>query len=85
MVSSFLFNYLLQGYKLMDKTLKKKIDKLTEQDLFMNEDVRLTYIENVVRKLKQGIYPTSNLRRLDSLIKRHNRIKEIKKDLKKRG
>tara|TARA_R110002020_G_scaffold41857_1_gene123040 strand:+ start:226 stop:483 length:258 start_codon:yes stop_codon:yes gene_type:complete len=84
-VSSFLFNYLLQGYKLMDKTLKKKIDKLTEQDLFMNEDVRLTYIENVVRKLKQGIYPTSNLRRLDSLIKRHNRIKEIKKDLKKRG
>jgi len=69
----------------MDKTLKKKIDKLTEQDLFMNEDVRLTYIENVVRKLKQGIYPTSNLRRLDSLIKRHNRIKEIKKDLKKRG
>ena len=69
----------------MDKTLKKKLDKLTEKDLFMNEDVRLTYIDNVVRKLKQGIYPTSNLKRLDSLIKRHNRIKEIKKDLKKRG
>ena len=69
----------------MDKTLKKKLDKLTEQDLFMNEDVRLTYIENVVRKLKQGIYPTSNLRRLNYLIKRHNRIKEMKKDLKKRG
>ena len=69
----------------MDKTLKKKLDKLTEQDLFMNEDVRLTYIDNVVRKLKQGIYPTSNLKRLDSLIKRHNRIKEMKKDLKKRG
>ena len=69
----------------MNKTLKKKLDKLTEQDLFMNEDVRLTYIENVVRKLKQGIYPTSNLRRLNYLIKRHNRIKEMKKDLKKRG
>ena len=69
----------------MDKTLKKKLDKLTDQDLFMNEDVRLTYIENVVRKLKQGVYPTSNLKRLDYLIKRHNRIKEMKKDLKKRG
>ena len=78
MVSSILINYLLQGYKLMDKTLKNRLDKLTEQDLFMNEDVRLTYIENVVRKLKQGIFPTSNLTRLDSLIKRHNRIKEMK-------
>jgi|TARA_R110000824_G_scaffold147314_1_gene316768 hypothetical protein len=84
-VSSILINYLLQGYKLMDKTLKNRLDKLTEQDLFMNEDVRLTYIENVVRKLKQGIFPTSNLTRLDSLIKRHNRIKEMKKNLKKRG
>ena len=69
----------------MDKKLKKAIDKLSEKDLFMNEDVRLTYIENVVRKLKQGVYPTSNLKRLDYLIKRHNRIKEMKKDLKKRG
>ena len=63
----------------MDKKLKKAIDKLTEKDLFMNEDVRLTYIENVVRKLKQGIFPTSNLKRLDTIIKRHNRIKEMKK------
>ena len=69
----------------MDKTLKKKLDKLTDQDLFMNDAVRLTYIENVVRKLKQGVYPTSNLKRLDYLIKRHNRIKEAKKNLKKRG
>ena len=66
----------------MDKKLKKAIDKLTEKDLFMNEDVRLTYIENVVRKLKQGIFPTSNLKRLDTIIKRHNRIKEMKKELK---
>ena len=69
----------------MNKTLKKQLDKLSEKDLFMNEDVRLTYIENVVRKLKQGIYPTSNLKRLESIIKRHNRIKEMKKDLKNRG
>tara|TARA_R100000030_G_C3192298_1_gene108721 strand:+ start:85 stop:294 length:210 start_codon:yes stop_codon:yes gene_type:complete len=69
----------------MDRKLKKQLDKLSEKDLFMNEDVRLTYIENVVRKLKQGIYPTSNLKRLESIIKRHNRIKEMKKDLKNRG
>ncbi len=67
----------------MDKTLKKQLDKLSEKDLFMNEDVRLTYIENVVNKLKRGIYPTSNLNRLEYIIKRHNRIKEMKKDLKK--
>ena len=69
----------------MNKTLKKKIDKLTEQDLFMNEDVRLTYIDNVVNKLRRGIFPTSNLNRLKTIINRHNRIKEIKKDLKIRG
>ena len=69
----------------MNKTLKKKLDNLTEKDLFMNEDVRLTYIENVVNKLKRGIYPTSNLMRLKTIINRHNRIKEMKKDLKNRG
>ena len=69
----------------MDKKLKKVIDKLTEKDLFMNEDVRLTYIENVVNKLKRGIYPTSNLRRLKTIISRHNHIKKMKKDLKNRG
>ena len=69
----------------MDKKLKKIIDSLTEKDLFMNEDVRLTYIENVVNKLKRGIYPASNLRRLKTIINRHNRIKEMKKNLKNRG
>jgi hypothetical protein len=69
----------------MNKTLKKKLDNLTEKDLFMNEDVRLTYIENVVNKLKRGIFPTSNLNRLKTIINRHNRIKEMKKDLKNRG
>ena len=52
---------------------------------FMNEDVTLTYIENVVNKLKRGIYPTSNLDRLKTIIIRHNRIKEMKKNLKSRG
>jgi hypothetical protein len=69
----------------MDKKLKKIIDSLTEKDLFMNEDVRLTYIENVVNKLRRGIYPTSNLRRLETIIKRHNHIKMLKKNLKNRG
>ena len=69
----------------MNKTLKKKLDNLTEKDLFMNEDVRLTYIENVVNKLKRGIYPTSNLMRLNTIFNRHNRIKKMKKDLKNRG
>ena len=69
----------------MNKTLKKQLDKLSEKDLFMNEDVRLTYIENVVNKLKRGIYPTSNLRRLETIIKRHNHIKMLKKNLKNRG
>ena len=69
----------------MDKTLKKQLDKLSEKDLLMNEDVRLTYIENVVNKLKRGIYPTSNLDRLKTIIIRHNRIKEMKKNLKNRG
>ena len=69
----------------MDKKLKKAIDNLTEKDLFMNEDVRLTYIENVVNKLKRGIYPTSNLDRLKTIINRHNRIKQMKKNLKNRG
>ncbi len=69
----------------MDKKLKRAIDNLTEKDLFMNEDVRLTYIENIVRKFKRGIYPASNLRRLETIIKRHNHIKVMKKNLKNRG
>ena len=67
----------------MNRVLKKKLDKLTEQDLFMNEDVRLTYIDGIVNKLKRGIFPTQNLDRMEYIIKRHNRIKNMKKDLKK--
>ena len=69
----------------MNKTLKKKLDRLSEQDLFMNEDVRLTYIDGIVSKLKRGIFPTQNLDRMEYIIKRHNRIKAMKKDLKNRG
>jgi hypothetical protein len=69
----------------MDKKLKRAIDNLTEKDLFMNEDVRLTYIENIVKKFKRAIYPASNLRRLETIIKRHNHIKVMKKNLKNRG
>ena len=69
----------------MNKTLKKKLDRLSEQDLFMNEDVRLTYIDGIVAKLKRGIFPKQNLDRMEYIIKRHNRIKAIKKDLKSRG
>ena len=69
----------------MNKTLKKKLDRLSEQDLFMNEDVRLTYIDGIVSKLKRGIFPTQNLDRMEYIIKPHNRIKAIKKDLKSRG
>ena len=69
----------------MNKTLKKKLDRLSEQDLFMNEDVRLTYIDGIVNKLKRGIFPTQNLERFEYIIKRHNRSKAMKKDLKNRG
>ena len=69
----------------MNKTLKKQLDRLTEQDLFMNEDVRLTYIDGIVSKLKRGIFPKQNLERFESIFKRHNRIQEMKKQLKNRG
>ena len=49
----------------------------------MNEDVRLTYIDGIVSKLKRGIFPKQNLERMEYIIKRHNRIKNMKKDLKK--
>ena len=65
----------------MNKTLKKQLDKLSEKDLFMNEDVRLTYIDGIVSKLKRGIFPTQNLERMEYIIKRHNRIKNMNNDM----
>ena len=69
----------------MNKKLKKSIEKLTNMDLYHNEDVRNTYIDYIVSKLKRGIYPTTSLSRVKSLIAKHNRIVSAKKNLKSRG
>jgi len=69
----------------MNKKLKKSIEKLTNMDLYHNEDVRNTYIDHIVYKLKRGIYPSTSLNRMKSLIAKHNRIVEAKKRLKSRG
>ena len=69
----------------MNKKLKKSIEKLTDMDLYHNEDVRNTYIDHIVSNLKRGIYPTTSLNRVKSLIAKHNRIVSAKKNLKSRG
>ena len=69
----------------MDKKLKKSMEKLTNMDLYHNEDVRNTYIDHIVSKLKRGIYPTTSLNRVKSLIVKHDKIVEAKKNLKRRG
>ena len=69
----------------MNKKLKKSIEKLTNMDLYHNEDVRNTYIDHIVSKLKRGVYPTTSLNRVKSLIAKHNRIVSAKKNLKRRG
>ena len=69
----------------MNNKLKKSIEKLTNMDLYHNEDVRNTYIDHIVSNLKRGIYPTTSLSRVKSLITKHNRIVSAKKNLKRRG
>ena len=69
----------------MNNKLKKSIEKLTGMDLYMDEDVRNTYIDHIVSKLKRGIYPRTSLERVESLIAKHNRIVSAKKYLKSRG
>ena len=69
----------------MNKKLKKSIEKLTNMDLYHNEDVRNTYIDHIVSNLKRGIYPTTSLSRVKSLIAKHTKIVEAKKRLKNRG
>jgi len=69
----------------MNNKMKKSIEKLTNMDLYHNEDVRNTYIDHIVSKLKRGVYPTTSLNRVRSLIVKHNKIVEAKKDLKSRG
>ena len=69
----------------MNNKLKRSINKLTDMDLYQNEDVRNTYIDHIVSNLKRGIYPTTSLNRVEQLIAKHNRIVRAKKDLKSRG
>ena len=69
----------------MNKKLKKSIEKLTDMDLYMDEDVRNTYIDHIVSKLKRGVYPTTSLNRVKSLIVKHDKIVKAKKNLKRRG
>ena len=69
----------------MNNKMKKSIEKLTGMDQYHNEDVRNTYIDHIVSKLKRGIYPTTSLSRVKSLIVKHNRIVRAKKNLKNRG
>jgi len=69
----------------VNRKLKKSMEKLTNMDLYHNEDVRNTYIDHIVSKLKRGIYPTTSLSRVKSLIAKHNKIIEAKKNLKSRG
>ncbi len=69
----------------MNDKMKESMEKLTNMDLYHNEDVRNTYIDHIVSKLKRGIYPTTSLSRVKSLIAKHNRIIEAKKNLKRRG
>ena len=69
----------------MNNKLKKSIEKLTNMDLYQNEDVRNTYIDHIVSNLKRGIYPTTSLSRVKSLITKHNKIVLAKKNLKNRG
>ena len=69
----------------MNNKLKKSMEKLTKMDLYMDEDVRNTCIDHIVSNLKRGIYPTTSLSRVKSLIAKHNKIIEAKKNLKSRG
>ena len=69
----------------MNNKLKKTIEKLTKMDLYMDEDVRNTYIDHIVSKLKRGIYPKTSLSRMKTIIAKHNRIVSAKKNLKRRG
>ncbi len=69
----------------MNRKLKKSMEKLTNMDLYHNEDVRNTYIDHIVSKLKRGIYPTTSLNRVKSLIVKHDKIVKAKKNLKRRG
>jgi hypothetical protein len=69
----------------MNNKLKRSIKQLADKDVYMNENVRNTYINHIVSNLKRGIYPTTSLSRVKSLLGKHNKIVKVKKRLKNRG
>lgn len=69
----------------MNDKMKQSIKRLNEMDTYLDENVRDTYIDHVVSKLKRGIYPKGPLQRIEKLIDRHNKITEKKKKLLNRS
>jgi len=69
----------------MNEKLKRTIENLSEMDAYMNKNIRSTYIDHIVYKLKRGIYPKGSLERVEKLIGRHNKIVAKKKRLLNRG
>ena len=69
----------------MNKKLKRTIESLSEMDAYMDKNIRSTYIDHIVYKLKRGIYPKGSLERIEKLISRHNKIIAKKKRLLNRG
>ena len=63
-------------------TKEKLLEKLTEMDGYAMRMLRLTMIDSVVTSLKKGIYPTKVLARVETLINKHQKIKE-KQQIKK--
>jgi len=64
-------------------TKQEILDRLTDIDGYANEDVRLTMIDSVVSSLKKGVYPTQVLSRVETLIKKHQKIKTHKQMIRK--
>tara|TARA_B100001250_G_scaffold414622_1_gene454793 strand:+ start:5964 stop:6167 length:204 start_codon:yes stop_codon:yes gene_type:complete len=64
-------------------TKQEILDRLTDMDGYANEDVRLTMIDSVVSSLKKGVYPTQVLSRVETLIKKHQKIKTHKQMIRK--
>jgi len=69
----------------MNEKLKRTIESLSEMDAYMDKNIRSTYIDHIVYKLKRGIYPKGSLERIEKLISRHNKIIAKKKRLLNRG
>lgn len=71
----------VRGIMVMNEKMKRTMKRLTEMDQYINKDVRNTYIDHIVSKLKRGIYPKGPLERVENLINRHNKIMDKKKKI----